>query len=162
VTVLFADVANFTALSEKLDPEEVHGIMDGASASSWTRSTPTRARSTSLPEMGSWRFSAPLCPRGSCSASLPRRLSAQNALDAYAEKVMRQFGAEFKMRMGLHSAGDRGIHRDDLRMDYTAIGDTTNLAARIQQPLPRAVWVSQETHHMIQNYFHDEFVLETP
>jgi hypothetical protein len=29
VTVLFADVANFTSLSEKLDPEEIHGIMDG-------------------------------------------------------------------------------------------------------------------------------------
>ena len=30
VTVLFADVANFTSISEKLDPEEVHQIMDGA------------------------------------------------------------------------------------------------------------------------------------
>ena len=29
VTVLFADVANFTALSKKLDPEEIHEIMDG-------------------------------------------------------------------------------------------------------------------------------------
>ena len=29
VTVLFADVANFTTISEKLDPEEIHGIMDG-------------------------------------------------------------------------------------------------------------------------------------
>jgi hypothetical protein len=29
VTVLFADVANYTAMSEKLDPEEVHQIMDG-------------------------------------------------------------------------------------------------------------------------------------
>ena len=29
VTVLFADVANYTAISEKLDPEEVHHIMDG-------------------------------------------------------------------------------------------------------------------------------------
>ena len=30
VTVLFADVANYTSISEKLDPEEVHQIMDGA------------------------------------------------------------------------------------------------------------------------------------
>jgi len=29
VTVLFADVANFTTISEKIDPEEIHGIMDG-------------------------------------------------------------------------------------------------------------------------------------
>jgi class 3 adenylate cyclase len=29
VTVLFADVASYTALSEKLDPEEVHQVMDG-------------------------------------------------------------------------------------------------------------------------------------
>ncbi len=29
MTVLFADVADYTAMSEKLDPEEVHQIMDG-------------------------------------------------------------------------------------------------------------------------------------
>jgi hypothetical protein len=35
VTVLFADVANFTGISEKLDPEDVHGIMDGCFKTIW-------------------------------------------------------------------------------------------------------------------------------
>ena len=39
VTVLFADVANYTAMSEKLDPEEVHLIMDGVLRSCWMKST---------------------------------------------------------------------------------------------------------------------------
>jgi class 3 adenylate cyclase len=53
---------------------------------------------------------------------------------SYGERIQRQYGLPFQLRIGLNSGpvvvGKIG---DDLRMDYTAIGDTTNLAARIQQ-----------------------------
>ena len=165
VTVLFADVANFTALSEKLDPEEVHGIMDGCFSILMDEIHTYEGTINQFTGDGVMAlFGAPVAHEDHAQRACRAALSAQNALDAYAEKVMRQFGAEFKMRMGLHSGpvivGSIG---DDLRMDYTAVGDTTNLAARIQQAATQGqVWVSQETHHMIQNYFHDEFVLETP
>jgi predicted ATPase len=52
---------------------------------------------------------------------------------------------------------------DDLRMDYTAVGDTTNLAARIQQVAKAGeVWVSRETRNIIQDYFQDEPVDKLP
>jgi tetratricopeptide (TPR) repeat protein len=68
------------------------------------------------------------------------------------------------MRIGLNSGpvivGSIG---DDLRMDYTAIGDTINLAARIEQAAkPGEVWVSQETRSFIRGYFKEESVGEIP
>jgi tetratricopeptide (TPR) repeat protein len=80
----------------------------------------------------------------------------------YGEKIKQKTGAEFRMRIGLNSGpvivGSIG---DDLRMDYTAVGDTTNLAARIQQNAnPGEVWVSQETRNIIRDYFQDKPVGE--
>jgi class 3 adenylate cyclase/tetratricopeptide (TPR) repeat protein len=165
VTVLFADVANFTALSERLDPEEVHGIMDGCFGILMDEVHTYEGTINQFTGDGVMAlFGAPVAHEDHAQRACRAALSAQKAIEAYAEKVMREFEVEFEMRMGLHSGpvivGSIG---DDLRMDYTAVGDTTNLAARIQQvATPRQVWVSQETHHMIRNYFHDEFVLETP
>src|SRR5438477_12193260 len=47
VTVMFSDVSGFTAMSERLDPEEVHAIMDRAFESSSVRCIATKVRSTS-------------------------------------------------------------------------------------------------------------------
>jgi len=48
---------------------------------------------------------------------------------------------------------------DDLRMDYTAIGDTTNLAARLESiAKPRAILFSANTHKLVQNYFEFESI----
>ena len=156
VTVLFADVANFTTLSEKLDPEEVHGIMDGCFKilmDEIHRYEGTINQFTGDGVMA--LFGAPVAHEDHAQRACRAALSAQKAIEAYAEKVMREFEVEFKMRMGLHSGpvivGSIG---DDLRMDYTAVGDTTNLAARIQQvATPGQVWVSQEMHHIDSKLF---------
>ena len=54
VTVLFADVANYTAMSEKLDPEEVHRIMDGCFKILMNEIHRHKALSISFPVMVSW------------------------------------------------------------------------------------------------------------
>jgi len=66
----------------------------------------------------------------------------------------------FKMRIGLNSGpvvvGSIG---DDLRMDYTAIGDTINLAARVQQAATAGqVWISRDTQNLVQGFFQEELV----
>ncbi|UCF85422.1 MAG: adenylate/guanylate cyclase domain-containing protein, partial [Desulfobacteraceae bacterium] len=70
----------------------------------------------------------------------------------------------FKMRIGLNSGPVIvGAIGDDLRMDYTAIGDTTNLAARIQQiAKPTQIYLSEATRNIIQDFFQDELVGEIP
>ncbi len=57
VTVMFGDLANYTALSEKLDPEEVHKIVQRCLSWSARKFIASKALSTNTAVMGSWRCS---------------------------------------------------------------------------------------------------------
>jgi class 3 adenylate cyclase/tetratricopeptide (TPR) repeat protein len=163
VTVLFADVANYTSMAEKLDPEEVHRVMDGCFKillDEIHRYEGTINQFTGDGVMAI--FGAPLAHEDHAQRACYAALSIQRAVGEYGDKVYKEHGMEFKLRIGLNSGpvivGSIG---DDLRMDYSALGDTTNLAARIQQAAkPDEVWVSLITHNIMREYFEDEPVGE--
>jgi len=163
VTVLFADVANYTSISENIDPEDVHQIMDGCFKilmDEIHRYEGTINQFTGDGVMA--LFGAPLAHEDHAQRACAAALSSQKAMDGYSEKIKKRTRVEFHMRIGLNSGpvivGSIG---DDLRMDYTAVGDTTNLAARIQQNTnPGEVWISQETRNIIRDYFEDKLVGE--
>ncbi|UCB50661.1 MAG: AAA family ATPase [Deltaproteobacteria bacterium] len=165
VTVFFADVANYTSVAEELDPEEVHQIMDGCFQilmDEIHRYEGTINQFTGDGVMA--LFGAPVAHEDHAQRACYAALSIQKAIGEYGKRIERDRGVEFKIRIGLNSGpvivGSIG---DDLRMDYTAVGDTTNLAARIQQAAkPGEVWASQETRNIIQDYFHNEMVGEFP
>ena len=134
VTVFFADVANFTALSERLDPEEVHQIMNGTFKilmENIHRFEGTINQFTGDGIMA--LFGAPVAHEDHAQRACHAALSIQNALQAYGADLKKKYGVDFLMRIGLNSGpvvvGSIG---DDLRMDYTAIGNTTNLASRME------------------------------
>jgi class 3 adenylate cyclase/tetratricopeptide (TPR) repeat protein len=165
VTVLFADVANYTSMSEKLDPEEVRQVMDGCfhilmgEIHKW-EGTITQFTGDGLMAI----FGAPIAHEDHAQRACYAALSIQKALVEYGEKISKDHGLDFKMRIGLNSGlvvvGSIG---DDLRMDYTAIGDTTNLAARVEQAArPGEIWMSHETRNIIRGYFKEESVGEIP
>ena len=109
-------------------------------------------------------FGAPIAHEDHAQRACYAALSIQKAMAEYGEKIKKEHGLDFKMRIGLNSGpvvvGSIG---DDLRMDYTAIGDTTNLAARVEQAAkPGEVWMSQETRNIIRGYFKEESVGEIP
>ena len=159
VTVLFADLANYTAMSEKLDPEEVHQIMDGCFKilmDEIHRYEGTINQFTGDGVMA--LFGAPVAHEDHAQRACNAALLIQKAMGAYEVKINKEHGVEFKMRVGLNSGpvivGSIG---DDLRMDYTAVGDTTNLAARIQQAASSSqVFISQETRNLVKDFFHDK------
>ena len=165
VTVLFADVANYTAMSEKLDPEEVHQIVDGCFRILMDEIHRYEGTITQFTGDGAMAlFGAPIAHEDHAQRACYAGLSIQKALAEYGEKVRKERGLDFKMRIGLNSGpvvvGSIG---DDLRVDYTAIGDTTNLAARVEQAAkPGEVWMSQETRNIIWGYFKEESVGEIP
>jgi class 3 adenylate cyclase/predicted ATPase len=156
VTVLFADVANFTSLSEKLDPEEVHQIMDGCFQilmAEIHRYEGTINQFTGDGVMA--LFGAPLAHEDHAQRACRAALAIQKAMEGYGEKTQREHGLSFRLRIGLNSGpvvvGKIG---DDLRMDYTAIGDTTNLASRMQSlASPDTILFSQGTHHLVEAFF---------
>jgi class 3 adenylate cyclase/tetratricopeptide (TPR) repeat protein len=156
VTVLFADLANYTSMSEKLDPEEVHQIMDGCFKillDEIHRYEGTIDKFTGDGVMA--LFGAPVAHEDHAQRACYAALAMQRALEEYGEKIRKECGVEFKMRVGLNSGpvivGSVG---DDLRMDYTAVGDTVNLASRMQtMARPGTVLVSADTHRMARDFF---------
>ncbi len=134
VTVLFADVADYTSIAEKLDPERVHQLMDGffkilSDKIHYHEGTINQFTGDGIMAL----FGAPLALENHVQKACGAALAIKEAMSEYAESVNKDFGIDFKIRMGLNSGpvvvGSIG---NDLRMDYTAIGDTTNLASRMQ------------------------------
>jgi class 3 adenylate cyclase len=128
VTVLFADVAGFNTLAERLEPEDVHTIMDGC----FERLTHAvhRYEGTINPFTGDGimvLFGAPIAHEDHAVRALHAALDIQMTMRDYGGAGQRQWGALFQMCLGLNT-GTVVVGRigDDLRMDDTAQGDTTN------------------------------------
>jgi len=100
-------------------------------------------------------FGAPVAHEDHAQRACYAALSIQNTLAGYAEKLKKDRGIDFKMRIGLNSGpvvvGSIG---DDLRMDYTAIGDTINLASRMEtMAKPGTILSSGHTYKLVRDYF---------
>jgi len=159
VTVFFADVANYTSISEKLDPEEVHQIMDGAFKILMDEIHKYEGAINQFTGDGVMAlFGAPVAHEDHAQRACYAALAIQKAMGEYGAKIERDTGVGFKMRVGLNSGPVIvGAIGDDLRMDYTAVGDTTNLASRMEgMARPGAVLVSGNTHRLVRDFFEFE------
>src|SRR5437870_4056619 len=156
VTVMFSDVSGFTAMSEKLDPEEVHSIMDRAFEV--ILGAVHRYEGTINQFLGDGvmaLFGAPIAHEDHAQRALSAALAIQNGLKPLAEEVKRTHGIEFRMRMGINTGPVVvGAIGRDLRMDYTAVGDTTNLAARLLAiAQPGQIVTSRRTQNLRDRFF---------
>jgi adenylate cyclase len=161
VTVLFADCAGFTELSRAIDPEELHQVMDGCFErllAGVHRYEGTVNQFTGDGVMA--LFGAPIAHEDHAVRAVAAALDAQSRLRQYAETLRQERGIDFAVRIGINTGpvvvGKIG---DDLRMDYTAQGETVNLAARLQAAAPpTGVLVSEATHRLVAGFFrtHDE------
>src|SRR2546428_8925678 len=156
VTVMFSDVSGFTAMSERLDPEEVHTIMDRAFEVILTEVH--RYEGTINQFLGDGvmaLFGAPIAHEDHAHRALCAALAIQKELEPLADDVRRSHAIEFRMRMGINTGlVVVGAIGKDLRMDYTAVGDTTNLAARlIGIAKPGQIVVSRRTQHLREGFF---------
>ncbi len=156
VTVLFVDVQGSTELAGALDPEEFHTVMDGAfqvmldAVHRW-EGTVNQFAGDGIMAL----FGAPIAHEDHARRALHAALEIQRALAEYAAALRRDKGLAFQVRLGLNSGPVVvGAIGDDLRMDYTAQGLTTNLAARMQQAAdPGAILVAALTYRLGEGYF---------
>ena len=156
VTVLFADVANYTAMAEKLDPEFVHQIMDGCFNILMSEIHTYEGTINQFTGDGVMAlFGAPVAHEDHAQRACHAALAIQKSIAEYGEKIKKDLAVEFKMRIGINSGPVVvGAIGDDLRMDYTAIGDTTNLASRIENmATPGTSLVSSHTHKLAKDFF---------
>ncbi|MBW2634405.1 MAG: AAA family ATPase, partial [Deltaproteobacteria bacterium] len=159
VTVFFSDVTGFTALSEKQDPEAIHQIMDGCFKILMQEIHKYEGTINQFTGDGVMAlFGAPLAHEDHAQRACHAALAIQKSLTVYGRKIKTEFGSDFKMRIGLNSGPVVvGAIGNDLRMDYTAVGDTTNLAARMESLAePGSILISDSTYRLVKNYFEFE------
>ncbi|NNL75091.1 MAG: AAA family ATPase, partial [Desulfobacterales bacterium] len=156
VTVLFLDVANYTGMSEKLDPEEVHEIMDGAFKILMEEIHKVEGTINQFTGDGVMAlFGAPLAHEGHAQRACYASLAIQDSIRVYGKKIRQKYGVDFRVRIGLNTGSVVvGAIGDDLRMDYTAIGDTTNMAARMESMAdPGSILLTGHTQGLAKEYF---------
>jgi class 3 adenylate cyclase len=155
VSVLFADTAGFTEVSTKLDPEDLHAVMDGCfqrlmDAVHLYEGTVNQFTGDGVMAL----FGAPIAHEDHAVRAVAAALAMQRAAREYGETLKRERGFSLSIRLGLNT-GPVVVGRigDDLRMDYTAQGETVNLAARLQaQAEPGGVLISEAMHALVDLY----------
>ena len=145
VTVLFADVVDSTGLGERLDPEQVAEIMNGAFA--FLNASVTKYGGTVARLLGDAIlafFGAPVAHEDDAERAVRAGLDIQAAAREYAELVRRDYGVDFEVRVGINTGlAVLAAMGDEIRTEYTAMGDTTNVAARLQSAaIPGTVLIS--------------------
>src|SRR5215208_1397896 len=99
-------------------------------------------------------FGAPLAHEDHAVRACYAALRMQEAVKQYAEEIRRAEGATVQIRVGLNS-GEVVVRSigSDLHMDYTAVGQTTHLAARMEQSAtPGAVLIAPDTLRLVEGY----------
>ncbi|HEY7493630.1 MAG TPA: adenylate/guanylate cyclase domain-containing protein, partial [Candidatus Tectomicrobia bacterium] len=138
VTVLFADLTGSLELLADRDPEEVRELLDPVLER--MMAAVHRYEGTVNQVMGDGimaLFGAPIAHEDHAVRACYAALAMQEAIRRYSVEVRRGHGLEMQIRVGLHS-GEVVVRAidNDLHMDYSAIGQTTHLAARMEQLAP--------------------------
>ena len=159
VTMLFCDVKGSTAAAEQLDPEEWTDIINGAFAHMIApiytyEGTVARMMGDGILAF----FGAPIAHEDDPERAVLAGLEIVEGIAAYRKTVQQNTGIDFNVRVGINTGlVVVGAVGSDLRMEYTAMGDAINLAARMEQTAePGTVQIAADTHKHIQRLFEFE------
>lgn len=152
VTVLFCDIVNSTATADSVGAETMHTLLNQFFELALTEVH--RFEGTINQFLGDGfmaLFGAPIAHEDHARRAVLAALALRDRIQERREELEREHGTALQVRMGLNTGmvvvGGIG---DNLRMDYTAVGDTTNLAARLQGLAePGTVLVSEPTYRLV-------------
>lgn len=158
VTVLFADLSDYTGLAEKIDSEDLYHLVQQfiqalAEVVYKYEGMVDKIIGDGLMAL----FGAPIAHENNAERAVRAALDMRMAVNSLSEELVSQLGVELKVHIGLNSGtvivGGVG---SDMLMDYTAIGDTVNLAHRIEEAAPAGtILVSENVYrqtHMLFDY----------
>jgi len=156
VTVFFCDLAGSTAIAERLDPEEYRDLLEQYVALAFREIYRFEGMVNQLAGDGLMAlFGAPIAREDAPARAVWAALEILQALARLNERLRGAGKPELLARIGIHTGPVVvGTVGNDLKMDYTAIGDTTNLAARLESlATPGTTLVSDETHALVRGFF---------
>jgi class 3 adenylate cyclase len=155
VTVLFADLKSSMELLADRDPEEARQLLDPVLER--MMAAVHRYEGTVNQVLGDGvmaLFGAPIAHEDHAVRACYAALAMQDAIRRYGRAVRRSHGIEVQMRVGLNS-GEVVVRAigNDLHMDYSAIGQTTHLAARMEQlAAPGSIRLTAETLRLAEGF----------
>jgi class 3 adenylate cyclase/tetratricopeptide (TPR) repeat protein len=155
VTVLFADLKGSMELLADRDPEEARRLLDPVIER--MMEAVHRYEGTVNQVMGDGimaLFGAPIAHEDHAVRACYAALRMQESVKAYAADVQRTHGVRLHIRVGLN-AGEVVVRSiaSDLRMDYTAVGRTTHLAARMEQmAMPGSILITPGVLELAEGY----------
>src|SRR5215469_6975791 len=160
ITVLFADLKGSLELLADRDPEEARKLLDSVvermmEAVHHYEGTVNEVRGDGIMAL----FGAPLAHEDHAVRACFAALRMQEAVKRYADEVQRSDGVRVQIRVGINS-GEVVVRSigSDLRMEYSAVGRTTHLAARMEQlAAPGSIQLTAETLRLAEG-----FVVATP
>jgi class 3 adenylate cyclase/predicted ATPase len=157
ITALFADIKNSMILIEDLDPEEARAIVDPAlrlMMDAVHRYEGYVAQSTGDGIFAF--FGAPIAHEDHPQRALYAALRMQEDMRQYSDKLRLEKGVPMQIRVGLNTGEVvlRSIRKDDLHTEYTPIGHSTSLAARMESlATPGSIVVSEYIYKLTEGYF---------
>lgn len=156
VTMLFCDLKGSTAAAEGLDPEDWTEIMNGAFAHMIKpvyqyEGTIARLMGDALLAF----FGAPIAHEDDPRRAILAGLDIVEHIKPYREQIQERYGVDFDVRVGINTGlVVVGAVGSDLRMEYSALGDAINLAARMEQTAePGTVRVAHDTYKLVKSLF---------
>ena len=155
VTVLLADLKGSMELMADRDPEEARRLLDPVlehmmEAVHHYEGTVNQVMGDGIMAL----FGAPLAHEDHAVRACYAALRMQERVARYADQIQRSHGVPVQIRVGLNS-GDVVVRSigSDLHMDYTAVGQTTHLAARMEQMAkPGSTLLSPPTLRLVEGY----------
>jgi class 3 adenylate cyclase/tetratricopeptide (TPR) repeat protein len=165
VTVLFADLKGSTELLADRDPEEARRLVDAVlermmEAVHCYEGTVNQVMGDGIMAL----FGAPVACEDHAVRACYAALRMQRSMRKYGEELRRGGGPELQARVGLNS-GEVVVRsiQSDLRMDYTAVGGTTHLAARMEQlARPGTTLITSQTLRMAEGFIETQALGPTP
>ncbi len=155
VTVLFADLKGSMELLADRDPEEARRLLDPVLER--MMEAVHRYEGTVNQVMGDGimaLFGAPLAHEDHAVRACYAALRMQESVQRYAQDVQRTEGIPVQIRVGINS-GEVVVRSigSDLHMDYTAVGQSTHLAARMEQmAMPGSILMTGESLRLAEGY----------
>ena len=161
VTVMFCDMEGFTHLSEKLGPEEIYAIMDKVYEILIHKVHEYEGTVNEMTGDGIMAlFGAPIALEDAPQRAIRSSLSIHREIAKFNEELKQEKDniLPIKMRIGVHTGPVVvGTLGNDLRVEFKAVGDTVNLASRMEGLAePGTTYVTDETFRLTEGLFRFE------
>ena len=161
VTVMFCDMEGFTSLVERLGIEDAYGIMDQIYELLIHQVHDYEGTVNEMTGDGIMAlFGAPIALEDAPQRAVRSAMAIHREMSRFSDRMTqeREGMLPLKMRVGIHTGPVVvGTLGNDLRVEFKAVGDTVNLASRVEgMAVPGATYVTEETFKLTEGLFRFE------